>query len=373
MISTLLSTSTKTLAAVLSTGITAGAALSAAVGPLAPLVPVAVEVERRQSESVEALVEGLSAAAAHDRAMAACRLGRLRGEDVSAAQDALVALLGDAEAVESKLCREHENWGRSGQEGSTPGREAAIALEEVGAAAIGPVTDVLRNGSVAARVNAAMALGLIEDQEAIDALVAALQDDDAELVRARSAWALGLIEDVAAAEALGRALEDAAPEVREQAAWGLGMIESAGAVPALSGALQDEVAEVREQAAWALGMIEAPSAVSALNRALGDDVAEVREQAAWGLGMIESSAGVPALIGALQDDVADVREQAAWALGMIEDSSAVEALTEALEDDDAEVRKQVLWALMRCVDGDDESLDYGALAEKLRKVLRGGA
>jgi len=369
MISTLLTSSVKTASLVVGVAVTVATAFNAVLPPAPPLLPVAIEVG--QAEDLPALIDALASSDAHDRAMAACRIGRLRGVDVSPARDALVALLGDDAAVESKLCREHENWMDGRERPNSPGREAAIALEDVGAGAVDPVAEVLRNGSPVARENAAFALGLIEDERAIDALASAL-GDDTEAVRARAAWSLGMIEDAAAVEPLGRALEDRSAEVREQAAWALGMIEDRAGVEGLSRALGDESADVREQAAWGLGMIEDPGGVDALVRALDDEAADVREQAAWGLGMIESSAAVPGLIRALRDEVADVREQSAWALGMIEDASAVDALTQAIEDENADVRKQALWALMRCVDGDDPELDYAALAAKLRKALIGG-
>ena len=129
--------------------------------------------------------------------MAACRIGRLRSRDLGAARDGLLALLGDDAAVEGKLCRDYENRRRGGETGSTPGREAALALEDVGASAIEPLVGVLESGSGVARENAALALGLIEDEQAIDALAAALSDE-LDAVRARAAWSLGMIEDAAA-------------------------------------------------------------------------------------------------------------------------------------------------------------------------------
>ena len=85
----------------------------------------------------------------------------------------------------------------------------AITAGAALSAVVGPLVPSV---PVAARENAALALGLIENPQAIDALVAALQDD-AELVRARSAWALGMIEDSSAVEALTEALEEEDAEV----------------------------------------------------------------------------------------------------------------------------------------------------------------
>jgi HEAT repeat protein len=339
----------KAMALIVSGAMTVVATGAAAIAPLPGWSPISIVWSPisnvvEQDAELAALIEQLGAPAARDRAMAACRIGRMRNRDVSAARDALLALLGDGEPVERRLCRERGNWIGDRDEDSSPGREAAIALERVGSPALDPLIGILGGDrepggdNAVAREHAAMALGLIEERRAVAPLVTAL-DDEVEGVRARSAWALGMIEDSAAVEPLGDAITDASARVRSQAAWALGMIEAAAAVPALSAALGDEAVEVREEAAWALGMIEASSAV-------------------------------PGLTSALQDESADVREQAAWALGMIEDSAAVDALLDALEDEDNEVRKQAIWALMRCID--EDTADYEQLAAKLRRALIGG-
>ena len=349
MFATLLAESLKTLVVLVTTAVTVTATVASTV-PLA--IPGAttepagttswgrVEVASFQEEDVDALIRQLGSGDAHERAMAACRLGRIRStSQVEPARAALIGLLGDGTPVESRLCRENWNWNRGRQQESSPGREAAIALERVGSSAVEPVIRVLSDNNAVARENGAFALGLLEDERAIDPLVGVLNDSVA-AVRERAAWSLGLIEDPAAIQGLSGALGDADADVREQAAWALGMIEHSSAVPALSDALRTE---------------KDP---------------EVREQIAWGLGMIEHSDAVAALIEALDDADADVREQAAWALGMIEHSSAVDALADALDgEEDADVKKQILWALMRCIDGDDPDLNYEELAEKLRKAF----
>ena len=294
-------------------------------------------------QNLDDLIRQLGSNDATERAMAACQIGRMRSSDVRPAMDTLLALLGDDTPVDGKLCREGEDWGDRWKE-SSPGREAAIALEEVGRAAVEPLIAKLEDDNPAARKNAAFALGLIEDDRAVDPLIRTLRDGVAD-VRARSAWSLGMIEDARAVEPLVSVLDDASAEVREDAAWALGMIEDSRAVTGLSRALEDREPEVREQAAWALGMIEAESGVAALTGAVEDPDADVREQVVWALGMIEAESAVPALTRALDDDVADVREQAAWALGMIEAASAVPGLGRALEDEVPDVREQAAWAL----------------------------
>ncbi len=338
MITKLIAGSVKTAVVVVTSVAAIATAMTGAVPNMHSLTSIAWEVG--QEQDLDELIAQLGAPEAYDRALAACRIGRLRHTDTSGARAALIEMLADGTPVESRLCRDARNWGGGRRGGSTPGREAAIALEDIGDAAVEPVISVLSNANPVARENAALALGLLERRQAVAPIAGALDDS------------------VAA--------------VRSRAAWALGMIEHRDGVPALTAAIRDGDAGVREQVVWALGMIEDPAGVEGLVRALDDDVADVREQAAWAIGMIEHESGVEPLIDALGDDDADVREQAAWALGMIEDPGAVEALTNALEDEDAGVRKQVLWALMRCVDAHDADLDYAELAEKLRVALRRG-
>jgi HEAT repeat protein len=303
------------------------------------------------------------------RAMAACELGRMRAADVQSAREPLLALIGDAAPVEPRLCRDWDN-GRGPDEPSSPGREAAIALEELGTDVLPALTQLLRDSRPPAREQAAFALGLIESEQSIEPLARVLGDREAR-VRSRAAWGLGMIESTRGVEPLLGVLgDDSDWQVREQAAWALGMIESSTGVEGLADAAADADPRVREQVAWALGMIESASGGAPLERLLRDREAEVRQQAAWALGMIESAGAVDSLIQALADREPRVREQAAWALGMIESASAAEAVAGALErETDAEVRRQLVWALGRVIDSADLDVEPSALAALLRKAL----
>ncbi|NKB89379.1 MAG: hypothetical protein GKS06_14260 [Acidobacteria bacterium] len=207
---------------------------------------------------------------------------------------------------------------------------------------------LLQDPDVGMRKQAAHSLGMMENPAGVDALSAAVTNDESAPVRSQAAWALGMIESSEGVDALSAAVRNyASDSVRSQAAWALGMIEDPRGAPALGDLLASATsASARGQAVWALGMIEDPAAVPPLLTALQDDSAEVRGQAAWALGMIESSDAVAGLVAILGTDPAvEVRSQAAWALGMIEDEGAVEALIDAVEDDSERVRKQALWAI----------------------------
>ena len=87
------------------------------------------------------LIAALSSANATERATAACELSRLDADEVRPAQSALLALLGDDTPVEGELCRDWGNWGGRDRP-SSPGREAAMALEELGTEVL-PEVDLL--------------------------------------------------------------------------------------------------------------------------------------------------------------------------------------------------------------------------------------
>ncbi|MGD8330187.1 MAG: hypothetical protein PVJ49_12185, partial [Acidobacteriota bacterium] len=84
MVISLLSTSARAVRTTIGTLVVVGTALAPLAEVLSPPV-VSVSVEGGQDQDVAALIAGLSAAAPRDRAMAACRLSRLRGQDLSAA------------------------------------------------------------------------------------------------------------------------------------------------------------------------------------------------------------------------------------------------------------------------------------------------
>ncbi len=301
---------------------------------------------RRADYDLNELRVMLTSSDAAERALGACRLGDMRSRGAALISD-LVGLLADDTLLTRHPCREDEGRGYGSSDDScedgdcwrytSPGKEAAIALADIGGPALDALIGALDSRSAIVRHNGALGLGLLEQRRAIEPLADALQDAEGR-VRARVAWALGMIESADGVAALAAAADDPEPKVREQVAWALGMIESRRGVDSASTLLADDDAGVREHAAWALGMIESRDAVAALVRALGTDAH------------------------------AGVREQAAWALGMI-DPSAAAALADALEDEDVGVRRQAIWALGMVLDDGDIDIDYAALSDRLRRAL----
>ncbi len=196
------------------------------------------------------------------------------------------------------------------------------------------------------RQDAAVLLGRMGPaaKEAVPALVAALKD---EAVASRAAIALTQI-GAAAVPALGKALKDPDQSVRLQAARVLGNLGPAAreALPDLVDALSGANGPVRALAARAVGRIGAPArpTVPHLLVLLKDPDQRAREAAVRALiriGPVAVENVVPALAKAVQnDDDAAVRRLAAGALGEYgpDAKGAVTALTHALDDEEPDVK-----------------------------------
>jgi len=86
-------------------------------------------------------------------------------------------------------------------------REAAAALLRIGAPAVEPLIQALKDKDPVIRFGAADALGGIGDRRAVGPLIEALNDED-DAVRAWAALGLGKIGDERAVEPLTEALKD---------------------------------------------------------------------------------------------------------------------------------------------------------------------
>ncbi len=113
--------------------------------PYAPPISwAAVEVRApRTQHTIQELSEQLRAPDPAVRARAACDL-RERGDNASAAIEALIALLPDASPLERSVCR--QNWWRWNPDNpTTPGEQAASALVAIGSRAFEPLVKALKH------------------------------------------------------------------------------------------------------------------------------------------------------------------------------------------------------------------------------------
>jgi HEAT repeat protein len=154
------------------------------------------------------------------------------------------------------------------------GEASAIALGEMGEAALPGLLALLADGDVDARFWVVRALWAMGTPAAVNALVGALRDPS-DMVRSGAALALGELKAREALEGLAGLLRDAQGNVGNHAADALSKIGEP-AVPFLIEALSEPRHGVRIRAARALVPIQSHAAIPALFQALDDDSYVVR-------------------------------------------------------------------------------------------------
>jgi len=200
--------------------------------------------------------------------------------------------------------------------------------------------EALRYKDEYVRKDAAIALGKIGDERAIDPLIQALKDKH--YVRREAARALGVIGGERVVGPLIQALRHEDGTVRMYAASALGKIRDERAIDPLIQALKDNINDRydRKNFSEPLRIIGKP-AIGPLIEALKDeDDRFLRET----LGKMGELALEP-LIRALKDEDWRVREGVAEALGETGDERALIPLVQILEDMDSSVRYTVAFAL----------------------------
>ena len=212
------------------------------------------------------------------------------------------------------------------------------------------------------RAVAAYGLGVLTDPRALDALIQALDVDEAAPVRVAAARALGSLRTAWTAGRMVPFLRsDPAPEVRAEVALALGEIRNSIALrPLLDARSDDESAEVRDAAAEALARWDYPALLEVLESA--EDPVQ-RAAAAQLMGERKYSAAPYRMVPLLgSDPAAIVRAEVALALGEIRNSVALRPLLDARSDDEsAEVRAAAVEALAQW--------DFAALLEVLENAV----
>jgi HEAT repeat protein/beta-lactamase regulating signal transducer with metallopeptidase domain len=182
------------------------------------------------------------------------------------------------------------------------------------------------------------------DTTVVDALIARLKDEDAEVRRA-AAHSLGRLKDSRAVPGLIGALRDSEPKVRAAAAEALGEFEDSRAVAPLAALLNDPSTEVKHSALDALSHFEDGVPSEAVIRLLGDEDADIRHSAAHLAGKVGDRSAIAALAKLVGDPSSEVRGAAIQAIGELKDPAAAPALLPALSDSDADVRQYAIDAI----------------------------
>src|SRR5688500_15759127 len=179
------------------------------------------------------------------------------------------------------------------------------------------------------------------DTGVVEALIARLQDENADVRRA-AAHSLGRLKDSRAVPGLIGALKDPEPGVRASAAEALAELEDSRAIAPLAALLNDPSTEVKQSALDALSHFEDSVPPAIVIRLLGDADAEVRHKAARLAGKSRDRSATPALVKLVGDPSSDVRQAAIEAIGELKDPAAAVAVLPALSDSDADVRVQAI-------------------------------
>ncbi len=176
----------------------------------------------------------------------------------------------------------------------------------------------------------------------VERLMSSLQDSD-KVARREAAMRLGSIGDEIALEKLIlTAREDGDAYVRRMATVSLRGFCSRGErnMEVLVGLMKDPEEQVRSAAASALGELEAAGVRDTLRACLSADDPLLRIGASGAFRIRRAKQDVPLLIEALRDPEYRIRINAVETLKMINDPAAVEAIIPLVEDPE----KQVTWA-----------------------------
>lgn len=263
--------------------------------------------------------------------------------------------------------------------------------------------NALKDPSQEVRFNAARALGMMENPEAFDILMEALNNyidsnlhsadkenivDDALIFFEEDSIigaiiALGKIKNWMANSLLKRLYaNEKNARIRASVIMALGMMASDKLMPVFQGALRDEDPRVRANAIEAIEGIKSGSIVGILQPYLEDpnnrvranvakaiwkygdfDVTETltemlehgdkwyRASAAYAIGEINDPKFIHLLSRALKDEDSDVRRNAANAIRKIELSEATPNLIPMLNDPNFDVRVEAIQSLTRCAPG----------------------
>ncbi|HTQ30640.1 MAG TPA: HEAT repeat domain-containing protein, partial [Opitutaceae bacterium] len=204
-------------------------------------------------------------------------------------------------------------------------RQSWNQLVKLGAPAVAPLVDCLKDEDSGQRQGAAEALGELNDKRAVGPLIGCLQDDILE-VRQSAARALGQLGDKRAVGPLINIFKNDEVQIKVAAAEALGALGDDQAVSPLIEGLKDGDAGVRQAAAQALDKLHYQPAQAE------DNVTYLIALQAWGQLAKMGPAAFGPLTACLSDDNLDVRQGAVETLGDLGDKRAIAPLSQALPD-----------------------------------------
>ena len=257
-------------------------------------------------------------------------------------------------------------------------RSASVdSLKQIGMATKNALIVSLKDQDIETRRYAALSIGGIKENSALDALLNASNDkewsvrravaeslghnDDTrslkrleeilfndldEDVRASAANALGNIAGLKVVNPLVESLEVGSAAIRAASIRGLINVGDLAVGPLVS-KLKTANADTREAIADILINIGADSALIPLISSLREGDSHARSAAAEELGKLRDPQGIQPLLVALNDPSDEVRDSVTRALGMIGDSECIDPIIISLDDPSASVRTSAMSSLMQ--------------------------
>ncbi len=214
----------------------------------------------------------------------------LKGEKITLKSDQIPEILTTFREINNQITKESE------LKITVPGLQEEIINE------LSTYYTQLNDPSDEKRVIAAIALGLVKEQEAIEKLSNLLDTDSSAKVRRQCAISLGLIGDKQATSALIKAIkEDNNPIVREVSVMSLSKLKGDGEDCLANQLLIEENPRVRKSIAHNLGKIgNIHSVIALMSASLNDTEEDVRERASSSLRELNARLGFSSLEDLLQ-------------------------------------------------------------------------
>ena len=227
----------------------------------------------------------------------------------------------------------------------TPAECARNALHKIGEPAVARVIPLARHSDAVVRESAVFVLARSHDPRAVEPLLAAFRDRDADVRRTAVLWAGA--SDPRFFDAYVRALEDPDYGVRLQAGRRIGAFQDARTIDVLLRNLAGRDVDMQIYAALSLGQRKDPRITPALLAALRDPSDRVQAHAALALGELKDPAAVePLLTRVRETPETSARFAFIEGLGKIGDARAYETLISCLQGANFVTRIQAVDALL---------------------------
>ena len=197
-------------------------------------------------------------------------------------------------------------------------------------------------------IGAIIALGKIKNWVSISLLKKLYQQEKNARIRASVIMALGMMSSDKLMPVFQSALRDEDPRVRANAIEAIEGIKSGSIVGIIQPYLEDPNNRVRANVAKAIWKYGDYYAIETLSEMLDSKDKWYRASAAYAMGEINDPKFIKSLSKALKDEDSDVRRNAANAIRKIELSDAVPNLIPMLNDPNFDVRVEAVQAITRC-------------------------